>query len=236
MAFVILIFLLGVQNVENEIIKFEERVREAIISYAQKYKDYYVNYEYLILSKAFVSKKYYILSAKEDNFLHLTGVNSLLSAKDFYQKCLKGTLSTDDFNFNKNGQDVTSVKGSVRRKINVMDYTIGMFDSYASIVKVEEDFQKNAIKCSFAAGNQNVTFGFTINEKVRPKTLLKGYELNDSKSYPIDLVLRIVAGQDKFDILLYGQKESCKDYHDIILENCSDELISSIFDDITALM
>lgn len=216
---------------ENDVLKFEERAKESIIAYAKKYKDYYVDFEYLILSKAFVSKKYYIISAKEDNFLHLTGVNSNLSPKEFFEKSYAGTLSENDFNFIKKGQNIKSVKGSVRRKINVMDNTIGMFDSFASIVKIEEDFQKNAIKCSFAAGSQNVTFGFSISEKVRPKTLLKGYELNNSKAFPIDIVLRKSSGKDKFDTLLFGKKESCRLYREIIIASSSEELIADIFDD-----
>lgn len=31
----------------------KERVKESLISYAQDYKAYYVNYEYLLCSKAF---------------------------------------------------------------------------------------------------------------------------------------------------------------------------------------
>lgn len=214
---------------ENDVVKFEERVKETIISYAQKYKEYYVSYEYMILSKAFTSKKYYIVSAKEDNFLHLTGVNSSLNPKDFFNKCFDGTLSTNDFDFNKKGQNPKSVKGSVRRKINVMENTIGIFDIEASNVKVEEDFEKNAIRCSFAAGNNNVTLGFTISDNVRPKTLLKGYELNDSNAYPIDLVLRKNSGDNKFDTLIYGKKEICQEYRDVIISNCSNELITEMF-------
>lgn len=214
---------------DNDVIKFEERIKETIISYAKKYKDYYVNYEYMILSEAFTSKKYYIISAKEDNFLHLTGVNSSLSPKDFFNKCFDGTLSTNDFDFNKKGQSPKSVKGSVRRKINVMGNTIGIFDIEAHGVKVEENFSKNLIRCSFAAGNNSVTIGFTISDKVRPKTLLKGYELDDSKSYPIDVILRRNSGNDKFDTLLYGEKETCQEYRDIIITNGSDDLITEIF-------
>ena len=33
---------------------FKERVKETLISYAQDYKMYYVDYEYLLCSKAFV--------------------------------------------------------------------------------------------------------------------------------------------------------------------------------------
>ncbi len=49
--------------------------------------------------------------------MHLIGVNSQLSAQDFYQKCIDNTLTENDFDFNKKNQSEKSVKGSVREKI-----------------------------------------------------------------------------------------------------------------------
>lgn len=214
-------------------IKFDERVKNAIISYAQKYKYYYTDYEYLILSQAFNSKKFYIISAKEDNFLHLTGVNSPLSPQEFFTKSFNGTLSTNDFDFHKKGQSEKEVKGSVRRKIQVMDNTIGIFDKEAPNVKVEENFTKNAIRCSFAAGNSSFTIGFSISDNVRPKTLLKGSELNNTNALSIDAVLRRKSGDSTFDTLLYGSKEVCNKYKDIITNNSTQELIDNLFSEST---
>lgn len=68
-------------------------------------------------SDAFKHKEYYIIDGKEDNYQHLTGVNSLISAQEFFYKCYEGTLTVDDFNFVKRGQDEKAVKGSVTRKL-----------------------------------------------------------------------------------------------------------------------
>ena len=46
---------------------FKERVHEAIIEGAADYKAVFVDYEYLIYSKDFKSKPYFIVSAEEDN-------------------------------------------------------------------------------------------------------------------------------------------------------------------------
>ena len=55
---------------------FKKRVCLEIIKAAEKYKEIYLDYEYLICSEAFLKKKYYIVDAQKDNFQHLTGVHS----------------------------------------------------------------------------------------------------------------------------------------------------------------
>ena len=54
---------------------FKERIRQEAIKEAKRYKEIYVDYEYLICSEAFVKRKYYIINAEKDNFQHLTGVH-----------------------------------------------------------------------------------------------------------------------------------------------------------------
>ena len=126
---------------------FKERVKEMLISYAQDYRAYYVNYEYLLCSKAFKRNAYYIVSAHEDNFLHLTGVHTALGASAFFQKCYDGTLEERDFDFIKDGQSESEVKGSVRRKINALAAIMGLFSGGTV---AEEDFVKNRIRCALA--------------------------------------------------------------------------------------
>ena len=98
-------------------ISFKERVRLTAIKESKSFKSIFVDKEFLICSHSFKKRDYYILSAEKDNYLHLVGIGTQLSALDFFNKCYDGTLSLDDFDFNKNGQDESSVKGSVRRKI-----------------------------------------------------------------------------------------------------------------------
>ena len=56
---------------------FKERAWQEMIKAAKQYKDIYVDYEYLICSVAFEKSDYYIIATEEDNFQHLTGVQSL---------------------------------------------------------------------------------------------------------------------------------------------------------------
>lgn len=201
---------------------FKERVKEAVIQNATLYKEYYVDYEYLLCSKAFVKNDYYIVSSHADNYLHLTGVHTELKAETFFNKCYGGTLEENDFDFIKKGQTENEVKGSVRRKINVLPEIMKLF---AETTVVEEDFEKNRIKCALAAGNSNTTLGFVLTGKAKPMTLLKGNELNTGKAKNIDLVLRRKAGESKFAEMIIGSNEILKEYQDLLKDILGEDLI-----------
>ena len=89
---------------------FKERARQEMIKAAKQYKDIYVDYEYLICSVTFEKNDYYIIAAEEDNFQHLTGVQSKIDAKTFFRKCYHGTLAEVDFDFAKAGHNEKSAK------------------------------------------------------------------------------------------------------------------------------
>ncbi|MBQ3601227.1 MAG: hypothetical protein II992_08530 [Lachnospiraceae bacterium] len=200
---------------------FKERVKETVISNAYLYKKYYVDYEYLLCSKAFKKKEYYIVSAYEDNYLHLTGLHTKLNAATFFEKCYKGTLEEYDFDFSKIGQTENEVKGSVRRKINSLPNIMGMF-SVGTFV--EEDFEKNRIRCALAAGNISTTLGFVVTGKAKPMTLLKGNELNSGKAKKLDIVLRRKSGEKKFSEMLIGSSEHLQEYKEALNGLLSKEL------------
>ena len=155
-------FYFTVGGIMAEQKSFKERVKETVIQNAYSYKKYFVDYEYLLCSAAFVKNEYYIVSAYEDNYLHLTGLHTSLDATTFFEKCYKGTLEERDFDFCKSGQNESEVKGSVRRKINSLPSIMDMFNVGTS---VEEDFEKNRIRCALAAGNVRATLGFVVAGK-----------------------------------------------------------------------
>lgn len=209
---------------QNKQISFKERVRQALISNSRSYKYYFVDYEYLLCSDAFQNNSYYIVAANEDNFLHLTGVISHISAQEFFEKCYHGTLEDADFEVdgNRRGNDV---KGSVRRKIKVLPNIFGIFSSFPD---VQEDFQKGHIFCSFATGMSSCTLGFTRTQAVVPQTLLKGNILDKDKSSSLRLVLRRSRGKDKFGEILVGGKETLLKYYDSIKPLLSEKLCGQI--------
>ena len=176
-----------------------------------------------ICSKSFLRNEYYIISAHEDNYLHLTGLHTSLSASKFFEKFYDGTLEETDFDFEKDGQTESEVKGSVRRKINSLPSIMYMFSSGTM---VEEDFVKNRIRCALAAGNTSVTLGFVVTGKAKPMTLLKGNELDSSKAKKIDLVLRRETGKQKFEDVIVGNAEMLNTYKDTIAEMVPEELFA----------
>lgn len=163
---------------------FKERVKNIAINCATDYRDKLCNYEYLIISEAFTDK-YCIVCAEEDNYMHLIGVNSCLSAQVFYEKCIKKTLTVDDFDFNKKNQSEKSVKGSVREKIVALPNFCNMF--IKEDLKCQQEFSKGKIKCRFASATDKFTIGFV--KEGRPKSLMKNNQLDDS-SKPIIAILR----------------------------------------------
>ena len=202
---------------------FKNRVKEIVISGAKSYQDYFIDYDYLLCSDAFNTNKYYIISGEEDNFKHLTGVIfESGSPKDFFEKSLGGTLEEDDFEIKKDDLD-TNTKGSIRRKISVLENAMHIFDSTTF---VEEDFEKNNIKCSFATENGSSTIGFTPTGVItRPKTLLKGNQLDTNKSKELELVLRKKRGEKLFTDIIIGNKDVLNKYKQNISELVIDELL-----------
>ena len=176
----------------NQTATFKQNVLTAICNGAKIYKDFFLDYEYQVYSKSF-TKNFYIISATKSNYLHLTGVNTQLSAEQFFNKALNNTLTENDFNFIKKGQTEKMVKGSVRRKVRFLSSLDKIFDKSTF---VEEKFIKNKITCTFAVSENSFTLGFIALPKCRPNTLLKGNELNHPQS--IDSIKRRKRGESEF--------------------------------------
>lgn len=153
---------------------FKTNVLTQIIKGARVFQDVFIDYEYEIFSNAFKKQKTYIISASKTNFLHLTGVNTSLSAEDFFNKALNKTLTESDFDFVKKNQSEKSVKGSVRRKVKFLSDLDKIFMNNPL---AQESLVKNRISCSLATSENTFTIGFIACPKCRPNTLLKGNEL-----------------------------------------------------------
>ena len=95
-------------------ISFKQSVCQSIIDQSKIYKKIFIDRQYLICSKCFTNRKYYILVANKDNYLHLVGVHTTLTPSEFFEKCFNDTLTENDFDFSKKNQSEKSVKGSVR--------------------------------------------------------------------------------------------------------------------------
>lgn len=89
---------------------------------------------------------------------------------------------------------------------------------------VEEDFEKNRIRCSLVAGNVSATLGFFAAGNTRLMTLLKGNELNLLKAKNLDLVLRRRSGETKFSEIIVGLCEQLLEHKSALNALLSDEL------------
>lgn len=205
---------------------FKARVKEVVIKSAKSYKENFIEKEYLIYSQKFKLKKSYIISSTESNYMHLVGVRSSLSAKEFYNQCISETLQESDFNFEVFGVESKSLKGSVRRKIAALEKVEELIKFGC---KVEESFKKNQVICSIAAATNDITMGFSDGEKSRPKTLLKGFELTKD-SYEPDLILVKSVSEEVFNKIIVGDAETLKSFitHNETKFNVSEELLKLI--------
>lgn len=138
-------------------------------------------------SSNFTQNAYYIIDAKKDNYLHLTGVITNLKASVFFDKCIARILEESDFDLGDKSR-----KGSIRKKIKVLKTAINLFDGTHTI-NVEERFIKNKVVCSFATSDGTCTLGFIIDKNSKPLTLLKGNMLRNPS--PVDLIVE--KGNDK---------------------------------------
>ena len=201
---------------------FKERVAQAAIKNALLYKQVFVDYEYLICSDAFVKEPYYVLASQEDNYRHLIGVNTKMSASDFFSACMSGSLCENDFDFNKPNRSEKEIKGSVRKKIQVLPQLVSMMGTE---LVAQEDFAKNGVSCAFATSDCNFTVGFVHSSKSRPMTLLKGDEIDWNKAEYVDLVLRKPSGAQKFDTLIYVNDSTIEKYRSKLDGIIEDNLI-----------
>lgn len=199
----------------SEIVSFKQRVKNEAIKNAKLYKQNFIDYEYLICSKAF-ENGYHIIKADSSNYLHLIGVHTKLSPKDFFNKCINEDLEESDFNFEKPGKTEKSVKGSVREKISVLPHMVNIFQKE---LFAQDDFKKNIVECAFATTDNILTLGFVTSG--RPKSLLKGNKLKENFK-PVDLIFsKIRDDKSNFDKIIYGEKNKIREYRNI------EKLISS---------
>ena len=205
-------------------VSFKTRVLNTIIQCAKQYNTFYVEQNHLLVSNAFKKKPYYIIQAEKDNFLHLTGVSTSLSAVDFFDKAMDGTLAESDIQLITHGKSEKDSKGTIRQKIkNLTSITAVVGRS----CMVQEDFKRNAVLCTFASANAQCTVGFIATPKLaRPKSLLNGNVVDPTQSAPIKLALAKARSDHKYSSIEIGTINDVADNLTLIQEFLSDSLIT----------
>ena len=200
-------------------ISFKKRVALEIVENASKYKSNFMDYEYLVCSKAF-KNQFHTIKADSSNYLHLTGIHTKLKPSDFFDKCISNTLNESDFDFVKPGKNEKSVKGAVREKIKVLPEMVELFKNP---LLAEENFKKNKVECSFATSDNKCTLGFAVSG--RPKSLLKGAKLNSSKACDVDLILKKPRNSNEgFNEIVFDKSNELEKYMPSISHLLSENL------------
>lgn len=155
------------------------------------------------------------VKADKGNYLHLIGIHTTLTPDEFFDKCVadgEEQLTEDDFDFNKPGKSEKSVKGSVREKIVALPNMVNLFNQK---LLAEDKFKKNKVDCAFATTDNSFTLGFV--SAGRPKSLLKGNELDKSKQKEVDLIFRKLRSSDlPYKEIVYGNKKNISKYQKFI--------------------
>ena len=139
-------------------------------------------------------------------------------------KCFDGSLTEQDFSI-ETGNNTTdkSLKGSIRRKISVLPNISGIFSTDPV---VEEDFHKNRVYCTFAAGMSACTLGYIRTEMSYPETLLKGNQVKNGVH--LDLVLRRKSGSKRFNGIVSETDNSLLEHFSDIKDLISAKMVKKV--------
>ena len=157
-----------------EMRSFKQKVLDSILVGAESYQTL-LNLDFIVRSLHFAERHEYLLRFNEDNFLHLTGVLTRLSAKEFYRKAINKTLSLNDFDC----ESTIQLKGTVRCKArNIRDIGTLLDRAFA----VTEKLSSGRVYCLFAASDGSCTLGFVGGRVLNPNTLLNKSKIDPNSS------------------------------------------------------
>lgn len=117
----------------------KKKVLNIILSAAKNYDAYLKDRHFLLLFKSENRISQVEIGFRDSNFLHLTGVQSNLSAKKFYERCLNNRLSIKDFSLDKNGK--TEQKLQVLPFLHTLPYNNCMIGEFVnSGILIQADY------------------------------------------------------------------------------------------------
>lgn len=175
---------------------------ENTINYAKQgaeyYKDFFLAKDYLIYSRDFKNRNYYIVVAQEKNFLHLTGMSlkNKYDAKRFVKKLINDEIEESDIYLPSSFK-----RGAIRDKRIVLNE---LENFWSQKLEVEENFIHNKVSCKLASTNGKCTLGFIENGFLRPATLLRG-KLTSENRVPVHCILSKPRNAKLFDTIEYGE-------------------------------
>lgn len=169
--------------------------------------------------------EYFEVSFPVDHFLHLTGVETILSAKDFYRNAKKAILTNNQFYF-----DARHIYANAKKKLPCLKRLPELTNEIVCVLK---DMQTMTITYKLSVTNLEFTLGLTentdrggnkINDFFLPMSLrVKDPSVEKSNDGEIiDFIFSKDASVAKYDILLVEDKDKK-------IPGCIKHLISDSF-------
>ena len=183
----------------------KEYIRKQIIAASYEYRDNLAGKVFLYVS----GNEYFEVVFQTDRFMHLTGVNSNLSAQDFYEKAKDSLLTTGQIDF-----DSKHSYHGAKKKLPCLLLLPSLTNSLVCVVKnlktLTLTYKIGVTNLDFTIGlTENVDFkGNKINDWFLPRTLRvkdKSIE-NSSSSEFVDFIFSKDASMDKYDTMTYADK------------------------------
>lgn len=183
----------------------KEQIRKQIIAASEIYRDELSGKVFL-----YVCGEYYFeVVFQIDRFKHLTGVNSFLSAHEFYNKATSSTLSTGQFFFDESH----TYKGA-KKKLSCLSLLPTLTNNLVCVVR---DMSTISLTYKIGVTNLDFTIGLTenydlngnkVNNWFLPRTLRvrdKAIE-NSADAEFIDFIFAKDASKDMYSKITYFDK------------------------------
>ena len=203
-----------------------EQIRNQIIAAAQIYRDNLAGKVFLYV----YGESYFEVVFPTDRFRHLTGVDSSISAQDFYNKAKDSTLSTGQILY-----DIKHTYKGAKRKLPCLMVLPMLTNGVVCVVK---DLQTVTLTYRIGVTNLDFTIGLAenldlegnkINDWFLPRTLRvkdKAIE-NSTDAEFVDFIFSKDASNDKYSKIAYADKD--KKLPLVIREFLSDSLVEQLY-------
>lgn len=183
-----------------------QQIRKQIIAASKVYRDKLAGKVFLYV----YGESYFEVVFPTNCFRHLTGVNSLVNAQNFYDKARNSTLSTNQIVYDK----AHTYKGAKKKLACLLQLPMLTND----IVCVVKNLQTVTLAYKIGVTNLNFTIGLTenldstgnkINDWLLPRTLrVKDKAIENSVDAEfIDFIFSKDASMEKYSQMTYADKD-----------------------------
>lgn len=181
----------------------KEHIRKQVIDAAQVYRNELAGKVFLYVT----GEEYFEVVFQTNRFMYLTGVNSRLSAQEFYDKAAEAKLTTGQIFF-----DQEHPYHGAKKKLPCLLLLPLLTNSMVCVVK---DMKTMTLTYKLGITNLNFTVGLTenvdfegnkINDWFLPRTLRvkdKAIENSDSAEF-VDFIFMKDASMDKYNTLVFS--------------------------------